>query len=288
MLAKSFLITLMTVVFQPVVAGQTPRLVDVGGYHLDVLQAGSGTPAIILVAGLGGALDTWQQIWPSAAEFSTVVAYSRAGLGRSESGKHAHTATDAVIELHALLKALQLRPPYVLVGKSYGGILVRLYTSLYPSEVGGLVIAEGSHEQQVQRWGKIDATYPAAFRSFFESRLKTLKPGAEADEIRETLRIQAAGAVEGMKPLPDIPIAVLTSMKAEPNPQYVNESKQGHEAWRKMHDEWFRCSRNGVHIVTTRSGHGIEVEEPQLIVEAIRFVLDRIRTESPLHGKSSS
>ena len=88
-----------------------------------------------------------------------------------------------------------------------------------------------------------------------------------------------AGAVEGMKPLPDIPIAVLTSMKPNPTPQYVNQTLQGYEAWRAMHEEWFQRSRNGLHIVTTRSGHHIQDDEPQLVIEAIRFVLDRVRTQ---------
>jgi pimeloyl-ACP methyl ester carboxylesterase len=183
-----------------------------------------------------------------------------------------------VFELHELLTRLQLKPPHVLVGRSYGGILVRLYTSLYPAEVAGLVIVEGSHEQQVQRWGMLDKSYPAAFRDSFEAKLRELKPGAEADETRESLRIQTAGAVEGMTALPDIPIAVLTSMKVDAAAKFVNQTAQGHEAWRAMHEEWFRRSRNGLHIVTSRSGHQIQLEEPELVNQAIQFVLDRVRT----------
>lgn len=273
------LFTVCTMVMQPgFVVCQTPELVDGGGYHLEVLRAGSGSPAIILVAGLGNALDSWARITPAAAKLSTVVAYSRAGLGRSEPSPHDYTATSAVVELHGLLTKLQLKPPYILVGASYGGILARLYTSLYPADVCGIVLVDASHEQQVQRWGKLDSTYPAAFRSFFEARLKTLR-GAEAAETRESMRIQAAGAVEGMRALPDIPIAVLTSMKVDPSAQYINETRQGHEAWRSMHDEWFCQSHNGVHIVTTRSGHHIQDDEPQLVMDAITFVLDRVRTQ---------
>ena len=259
-------------------AAPTAELVDVGGYRVDALRAGSGSPAIVLVGGLGNELETWSQITPAAAELTTVVAYSRAGLGRSEPGKGEFTLHTAVSELHALLARLQVKPPYVLVGASFGGLVVRLYTSEYASEVAGLVLIDATHEQQVQRWGKLDATYPAAFRSFFEEKLKTLK-GAEAAETRETMRIQAAGAVEGMKPLPDIPIAVLTSMKVDPSPQTVNQTAAGHEAWRSMHDEWFRQSRNGEHIVTTRSGHHIQDDEPQLVLGAIHFVVDRVRTQ---------
>jgi pimeloyl-ACP methyl ester carboxylesterase len=279
MFSKQLPIILWMVLFSALVAGQSPQFVDVGGYKLDVLRAGAGTPVVILVAGLGNPLDDWARIWPSAAEFSTVVAYSRSGLGRSEIGPSDHSAKSAVVELHALLAKLKLKPPYVLVGRSYGGLLVRLYTSLYPAEVKGLVLVDGTHEQQVQRWGKLDSTYPSAFRAFFEDRLKTLKPGAEADETRETMRIQAAGAVEGLTPLPDIPLAVLTSMKVAPAPQYVNQTAQGHEAWRAMHEEWFRRSHNGLHIVTTRSGHAIQDDEPQLVIGAIRFIVDRVRTQ---------
>ncbi|MDX6528916.1 MAG: hypothetical protein QOH41_1206 [Blastocatellia bacterium] len=259
------------------VGGQSPQLVDVGGYHLDVVRAGSGTPPVILVAGLGNPLDSWAQIVPSAAEFSTIVAYSRSGLGRSEPGPSHHTAKDSVLELHALLAKLNLKPPYVLVGASYGGILVRLYTSMYPAEVAGLVLVDASHEQQVERYGKLDPKYPAQFRASFEEKLRKDK-GAEADEDRESMRIQDAGAVEGLKPLPDIPIAVLTSMKLDPSPQFVNQTAQGHDVWRAMHEEWFRRSRNGLHIVTARSGHHIQDDEPQLVIEAIRFVLDHVRT----------
>ncbi|HEX4824027.1 MAG TPA: alpha/beta fold hydrolase [Candidatus Polarisedimenticolaceae bacterium] len=274
---KSIIFGALTVV-SAVFAAPAAELVDVGGYRLDTLRAGAGAPAIVLVGGLGNELETWSQITPAAAELSTVVAYSRAGIGRSEPGPHDFTLHAAVAELHALLARLQVKPPYVLVGASFGGLIVRLYTSEYPAEVAGLVLIDATHEQQVQRWGKLDGTYPAAFRSFFEEKLKTLK-GAEAAETRETMRIQAAGAVEGMKPLPDIPIAVLTSMKVDPNPQTVNQTAAGHEAWRAMHDEWFRQSRNGEHIETTRSGHHIQDDEPQLVLGAIRFVVDRVRTQ---------
>jgi len=113
--------------------------------------------------------------------------------------------------------------------------------------------------------------------SAYDSVLARLAPGPEAAEIRETVRIQASGSVEGMRPLPDIPIAVITSMKSDETSRYVNGTARGHEVWRSLHDEWFRRSRNGIHTVTTRSGHGIQADEPGLVMQAIRFVLDRVQ-----------
>lgn len=261
---------------------QNHELVDVGGYRLDVVRAGHGSPVVVFEAGLGDSLDDWGKIWPAVARTTTVVAYSRAGLGRSDAATNPtdRSARREVDELHTLLRRLSVSPPYVLVPRSYGSILSRLYTSLWPSEVAGLVIVDGTHEQQVRRWGMIDSTYPGAFRIFFDSVLKALPPAsAEAGETRETVRIQAAGGVDGLGPLPDLPIAVLTSMKSDPNAPYVNGTPRGHEVWRALHDEWFQRSRNGLHIETTHAGHAIQDDEPQLVIDAIQFVLDRVRTQ---------
>jgi pimeloyl-ACP methyl ester carboxylesterase len=277
--AKHWAILWVLAAFPALAVAQTRQLVDVGGHRLEVLRAGTGDPTVVFEAGLGDSLDTWAPVWPAVAAYTTVVAYSRSGFGRSEPGAPEHTARRAVTELHELLTRLHLRPPYVLVARSYGGLLARLYTSLYPGDVAGLVLVEGVHEQQVQRWGMIDSTYPAAFRTFFDSVLATLPPGPQAAEIRETMRIQAAGAVEGLTPLPDIPIAVLTSMKSDSTSRYVNGTARGHEVWRALHDEWFLRSRNGIHIETSRSGHDLQHEEPQLVLDAIRFVMDRVRVQ---------
>ncbi len=265
--------------FPALLAAQTPELVSIGTHRLDVLRAGKGGPTIVFEAGLGDALDDWNPVWPEAAELSSVVVYSRSGLGRSDLGPGDHSARTEMVELHRLLDSLHVPRPVVLVARSYGGVLSRLYTSLYPREVAGLVLVDGTHEQQVMRWGLIDSTYPGAFRAYFDSVLKTMKPGAEADETRETVRIQAAGRLDGLTPLPDIPLAVLTSMLPSPHPNYVNQTARGHEVWREMHDDWFRRSHYAIHIVTVRSGHAIQDDEPQLVVDAIRFVLDRVRTQ---------
>ena len=256
---------------------QSPQLVDIGTHRLEAVRAGSGSPTIVFEAGLGDAWEDWKAVLPQAARLSSVVLYSRSGLGHSEPGPGDHRARTEMTELHRLLDSLHVPRPIVLVGRSYGGLLSRLYVSMYPREVAGLVLVDGTHERQVKRWGEIDPRYPGQFRAFFDSLLGTMKPGAEADETRETMRIQAAGTVEGLTPLPDLPLAVLTSMQASPHPAYVNQSVRGHEVWRDLHEEWARRSHYAEHVVTDRAGHGIQDDQPQLVIDAIRFVLDRVR-----------
>ena len=269
---------LAALAFTPVgrARAQTHSLVAVGDHRLDIVRGGAGGPAIIFETGLADSLDVWIPMLRTMSEYTTAIAYSRAGFGRSDAGPSDHSVPHAVADLHELLHRLAIAPPYILVARSYGSLIARLYTSLYPTEVAGLVLVDGTHEQQVKRYGTVDANYPRQFQQFFDSVLAT-KKGAEAAEIRETVAIQAAGMVPGLRPLPDIPIAVLTSMQSNESAAYVNGTARGHEVWRALHDEWFRRSHDGIHIETSRSGHGIQDDEPALVEMAIRFVLDRVR-----------
>lgn len=262
-----------------VATAQTHSLVSVGDHRLDIVREGHGSPALVFEVGLGDSLDTWLPMVRTMAQFTTAVAYSRSGFGRSESGSSDHTVPTEARELHALLHNLGIAPPYVLVARSYGGIIARLYTSLYPGDVAGLVLVDGTHEQQVKRWGMIDSTYPRAFRAYYDSALAQMPPGAAQAETRETVAIQAVGAVPGLRPLPDIPLAVVTSMRSSESAPYVNGTARGHVVWRALHDEWFQRSHNAIHIQTDRSGHGIQDDEPALVEMAIHFVLDRVRAK---------
>jgi len=258
-------------------AAQTHARITVGDHALDVVKGGAGRPAIVFETGLADSLDAWLPMWHTMAQFSTVIAYSRAGFGRSDAGSSDHSVPSAVTDLHELLQHVGVPGPYILVAHSYGSLIARLYVSRYPTDVAGLVLVDGTHEQQVQRFGTLDPSYPGAFRAYFDSVLAQRPAGAAAAETRETVRIQAAGTVPGLTPLPDIPLAVLTSMRSSESAPYVNGTARGHEVWRALHDEWFRRSHNAIHIETDRSGHGIQDDEPALVEMAIHFVLDRTR-----------
>jgi pimeloyl-ACP methyl ester carboxylesterase len=267
----------MLVAIPRCVAAQTHTQVSVGDHALDVIVDGHGGPAIVFETGLADSLDVWLPMWHAMAEFSTVIAYSRAGFGRSGSGQSDHSVASAVADLHELLHRVGVPGPYILVAHSYGSLISRLYVSRYPADVVGLVLVDGTHEQQVQRFGTLDPAYPRQFQVYFDSVLASMPAGPAAAEIRETMRFQVAGRVAGLTPLPDIPLAVLTSMQSNDSSQYVNDTARGHEVWRALHDEWFRRSHNAIHILTDRSGHGIQDDEPALVEMAIHFVLDRAR-----------
>ena len=114
------------------------RLFDVGGRKMHIDCRGEGSPAVILDAGLGDTYLSWRKVQPQIAAFTRACSYDRAGLGYSDPSPLPRTSEVIAKELHTLLQAAQIAPPYVLVGHSMGGYDVRLYASLYRDEVAGM------------------------------------------------------------------------------------------------------------------------------------------------------
>ena len=113
------------------------KLVDIGGYQLHINCTGTGSPTVILDAGLGGTSLDWSKVQPAVARFTRVCSYDRAGYGWSQTGPGPRTSQQIVTELHALLAQAKINGPYVLVGHSAGGLNMRLYAYRYPAEVVG-------------------------------------------------------------------------------------------------------------------------------------------------------
>jgi pimeloyl-ACP methyl ester carboxylesterase len=118
------------------------QLIDVGGCRLHLHCQGAGGPAVILESGIAGSLLGWSLVQPKIAEFTRVCSYDRAGLGWSDRCIAPRTVPQMVHELAALLERANVPPPYVLVGHSFGGLLVRAYAHLRPHQVAGLVFVD--------------------------------------------------------------------------------------------------------------------------------------------------
>ena len=135
------------------------KLVDIGGYRLHINCTGTGSPTVILDAGLGGTSLDWSKVQPAVAHFTRVCSYDRAGYGWSDTGPGPRTSQQIVKELHLLLVHGQISGPYLLVGHSVGGLNMRLYAYRYPAEVAGMVLLDATSEHQFAQFG----TYPPFF-----------------------------------------------------------------------------------------------------------------------------
>jgi pimeloyl-ACP methyl ester carboxylesterase len=118
------------------------RLVDIGGRRLHLQERGTGSPTVVLEAGIGATSLNWQALQREISRFTRVVSYDRAGLGWSDLPTAPLTMSRLVDDLRTLLRAAQLPPPYILVGHSFGALIVRAYAGRYAGEVAGILLLD--------------------------------------------------------------------------------------------------------------------------------------------------
>ncbi|HSX11275.1 MAG TPA: alpha/beta hydrolase, partial [Chlamydiales bacterium] len=220
------------------------ELVDVGGYKMHLYTTGTGGPTVVLDAGLGNSALGWSLVQPEIAKFARVVSFDRPGNGWSDESPLERTSQNIVAELHTALHKANIPGPYVLVGHSFGGLNARLFSSLYPDEVLGVVLVDSAHEDQAEKipmppmnhtmmkiashlgvvrlfthlpaWKKTFAVFPQPVRDPLLAKLRTTKFMRSVLQERSHFKtscdqLKAAGGHLGDKPL-----TVISAVKAMP------------------------------------------------------------------------
>jgi pimeloyl-ACP methyl ester carboxylesterase len=306
-------------------------LVSVGPHRLHCRCDGTGTPAVILDAGIAASSLSWSRVQPEIARFARVCSYDRAGLAWSEISGSTRTMPAMVGELRTLLRHTGIEPPFVLVGHSFGGMVVRAFARSNPREVAGIVLVDTLHPEEwceptpeqrrrlrgavfLSRVGAVLARLgivrlslallsggaPGAPRRF--SRIF----GPDAAKLLENMvgevqklpadvlpSVQAhwstprafqgmrqhlaalpsacAYVASGSDTLGDMPIIVLSAGRRDPR-------------WVEADARLARQSSRGRHIVSPESGHWVHLDDPGLVVAAIRQVVADARGQSDARG----
>jgi len=277
-------------------------LVDIGGGRKMYLDCrGTGSPIVVLVAGLRASAEDWTiaakpgpRVFPEIAKVTKVCAYDRPGTpvgeqpSRSGPVPQPTTAENAVADLHALLSAAGETGPYVLVAHSYGGLIGRLYASTYPDQVAGLVLVDALSEgiqdaETLEQWaiqrklieGDVRegvAEYPALERIDVDSNFDQLRA---APPLRQMpLIVLSADRAWG----PQIPAMIeagILPADVPPDFGYVTDAAQ-----KQAHAQLAKLVQNSKHVTDTDSGHEIHKEQPQLVIDAIREVVEAVRSGS--------
>lgn len=251
--------------------------VPVRGHHLAYLTAGEGNPVIVLLSGAGMDMDSWSRVFPAATAISTVLVHDRPGTGASDPPTRPQTGDEVVADLRGLLDAVGLAAPYVLVGHSLGGLHANLFARLVPGVVAGMVLVDASHPDEVERRRAerapiviraINRVFAAVDSARGRSRL------SENAFVDDTVRqIRAAG------PFPDIPLIVVSGGRKMP---LVPET-----AFRAHLDgqrDLVALSPQGRQIVAEKSGHFPQIDEPGVVVDAIREIVTVGRRMGPSHA----
>ena len=263
------------------------RLVDVGGHRLHVWCTGAGSPAVILDNGLGGSTAGWGYVQPDVSRFTRVCSYDRAGMGYSDPGPTPRTARRIASELAELLTRSGITGPVVLAGASIAGFGVRVFASDHPERAAGLVLVDGSHEDDVHPVPPIARLVPllstlGVFRlsgMSFGERIESLPPSVI--RYAQATRFRAAGyqaAADELTHVQDSAEEVRRSRRKLTIPVLVVTGAQGADAnWRRLQQDQASLSERGCLIVAERSGHVVQVDQPTIVVDAIRTAVEIAR-----------
>ncbi len=255
------------------------KLVDVGsGRRLHINCSGAsfaGGPTLVLESGAGNDSSVWNRVQPEVAKFARVCAYDRAGLGGSDPVPAPRTIVALTEDLHALLVNAKVPGPYIMVGHSLGGILVRLYASYYPAQVVGMVLVDSAHEDEPDR--AMALLPPDALKEM----LKQAKPEDLVPQSAD--RIDSCSIRSLMNALnwhSSIPLIVLT--QGQPYgpdmvavPSIAPKAYQLHLALQR---DLVRRSSRGRQVIAEKSGHLIHQDEPKLVIDAIHQVVKEVKT----------
>jgi pimeloyl-ACP methyl ester carboxylesterase len=253
------------------------KMIDVGGRKLHCYIYGNGSPTVVLVSGLEAPQAYWNSVVPDLAAITTVMTFDRAGIGKSEIGDLPTHGEQSAKDLQVLLDKLELPKPYILVGHSYGGSVVRLFASMHPDDMGGLILEDTQHEDVLKELRKIlKGKDLEAFEQLMVDRFSTPENPKTETDYRNITREQ----VSKSKPLPRIPFVILTSAgraKAM-GPMFSDEAT---EKMAKMdlalNNKLAALIPGGRQIIVEGTGHDIHVDKPEALVAPVVEMIKEVR-----------
>ncbi len=284
-------------------------LVDVDGHLMHIHCKGSGSPTVIIEQGLQGVSYAWDDITEEIAPVTRVCGYDRVGLGYSEPIGHPTRATEVAELLQKLLTGSGIDDDIVLVGWSAGGVYIREYYRLYPQKVKAMLFVDSSHEQQQLRLTQsaeggqdntlVIAKYLAPIGVVRLSGLvrgqierspvsDNLKPRLialyhQSHVIETMLNESNSFTLDTREPEPpaslgDLPLIVLTPgiQSGETASDQIDERQRARD---EMQQELVALSTASRQIIATDSGHGIQNDQPDLLIASVNELVERVRDQ---------
>lgn len=296
-------------------AGVPGKLFTVNGYTMHLYCTGRGAPAIILDAGLGDDSLIWAKVQPELSQHTTVCAYDRAGYGWSQPQPGRRDASAIADQLHGLLHAAHLPPPYILMGHSISGLYVRAYASRYTTELAGLILVDGATPLQDDRipkalvaiqneqrralpweqlwmrlgWNRIKGECTQVMPGFEQYaawiRADTCVP-SEITAVEGELDSERLSGEETVHagPFAALPVLILSRDPAVLPSNWPPEVARANAiVWNTMQEEAKSLSPHSRRLIARHSDHYIQIDRPDLLNEAVTGFVTDIRTQDLSH-----
>ncbi len=234
-------------------------LEKIGNRNVEFALTRHDTPAVVFENGLGGRMEWWKKVWPEISNDTATFAYNRPGYGNSDPVATPRDGLHIVDELRALLRDKGMKPPFILVGHSMGGLYMQLYARLHPEEVRALILVDSTHPQQLDGDGALEK------QSFVvRGLLGILVTGTAKDELN--LLPQTGKQVLDLPTVSGTPVFVLSASKPlEEQSAVVDDANAKRKDMARLYP--------GSKQIWVDSGHGIPLEKPEAVVAAIREAL---------------
>jgi pimeloyl-ACP methyl ester carboxylesterase len=236
-------------------------MIDIGEYSLNVNCYGKGTPTVIFESGLGDDNGVWTLVQPEISKKTRTFSYDRTGLRNSDTGNLPRTSLDQVHELHSVLNKAKVKPPYIIVAHSIGGYNARLFAGTYPKEVSGIIFVDCSHENQFEDRVKRSSSKEIEI-------VKSQLIGAEQTFDELLISANQVKEIRERDALRNIPIVILTAGHKGDKSSIITE-----ETWLNYQNDLASLSDYSKHIITPDSSHYIQKDEPQVVINAIKELI---------------
>lgn len=237
-----------------------PPLIEVNGRQVEARIKGDGTPTVVFELGASGGNLAYWRVQNAVAKRANTIVYERAGLGRSSQGEEPRSAEVIARELHELLEATGHSPPYVLVGHSYGGLLVRVFAHMYPDETSGVVLLDPATEGM---YAHLQKTTPEEWAA----AAIALNEGFQRQWKAMPLAIAQA---EAAWPLPAVQTAILTA--EQPLGQWPLKGPADMKVWESEHQLLASKIPGARRVLMADADHMSILLQDQLAEEILKVV----------------
>jgi len=223
-----------------------------------------GMPTVIFESGLGDDNGVWKLVQKEISKTTITFSYDRAQLRNSATGDLSRTSLEQVHELHTLLNKAKVKAPYIIVAHSIGGYNARLFAGTYPKELAGIIFIDCSHENQFKdRVNRSSAEEIEMVRKQLIGEEQTFdKLLMSAKQVKEIRKKDA---------LRNIPIIVLTADHKGEESAAISE-----ETWLSYQNDLLTLSDYSKHIMVKDCGHYIQKDKPQIVIDAINEIVDKM------------
>lgn len=247
-----------------------PNLISVNEFQLEYEVAGQGKHTVLLEAGGGASMSDWDTVFNRIAEHATVIRYSRVGNGKSTVIKRHFTSNDYADYASELLVNLNIKQPVILVAHSYGGNIARDFATAYPKQIKALLLLDPSSEHDVDILRAIDLE--KANREIAQIKLDDMANGMS----NQYLDFWSKRPLPDYPQIKDIPVTVIASVRKTKNPANLFFTDEGRKMWGELWQTWAGAFPQGKTVLTEKSGHFVQVDEPELVVNELLALMQKL------------